>query len=192
MIRIRQALDGAATVAAWLAGIATVLMMLHVSLDVGMRYFFNAPLTGTVEIVSAYHMTALAFLPLALIARERGHIIVELFTGWMPLRPRTLLDGLAGLVTLVYTTAFAWKAVDIAIRKTGIREAKESGTGFVEIWPARWFVVAGFGLMAAMVVFVVAKDLRAGLTGRIDPGDDDRHGGHGTGEPHVNPGEKLL
>lgn len=171
-----RVLDGAATGAAWIAGVATGLMMLHVSLDVALRYFFNAPLTGTVEIVSAYHMTALAFLPLAVIARERGHIIVELFTGWMRPRPRAALDALAGLVTLAYTTAFAWKAVEIALKKTHIREAKESGTGFVEIWPARWSVVAGFGLMAIMVLLVVLKDVRR-AQGRETP---------------LRPGEGLL
>jgi TRAP-type C4-dicarboxylate transport system permease small subunit len=86
----------------------------------------------------------------------------------MKLRWRTLLDGLVAVVTLIYTAAFTWKAIEIAIRKTGIREAKESGIGLVEIWPARWVVAAGFGLMALYVCVHMCRDIRAGL--KNDPG----------------------
>jgi len=163
-------LDPLVLAAAWIAGIMTLVMMLQVTADVIGRTFFNHPIAGTIEIVSAYCMTALAFLPLALIARERGHIIVEVFTGRMRPRWRTLLDGFAAFVTLVYTAAFTWKAVEIAIAKTGIREAKEAGIGFVEIWPARWMVAAGFGLMALCVFVHMCTDIRKGITG--DPGPD--------------------
>ena len=167
-------LDLSVLAAAWIAGIMTIVMMLQVTADVIGRTFFNHPIAGTIEIVSAYCMTALAFLPLALIARERGHIIVEVFTGRMKLRWRTLLDGFAAFVTLIYTAAFTWKAVEIAITKTGIREAKEAGIGFVEIWPARWVVAAGFGLMALCVFVQMCADLRIGLTGDIGPESDGR------------------
>jgi TRAP-type C4-dicarboxylate transport system permease small subunit len=159
---ILSALDAVVTAAAWVAGLATVLMMLHVTADVIGRNVFNNPITGTIEIVSAYNMAALSFLPLALIAREKGHIIVELFTTWMQARPRRILDGLVGIVTFIYTALFTWKAVEVAIDKTGIREAKEAGIGFVEIWPARWLVAFGFGLMALYVLVHIFRDLRAG------------------------------
>ena len=187
---MKRLLDAVVTGAGWIAGIATILMMFHVTIDVAGRQFFGHPLTGTVEIVSAYNMIALAFLPLALIARERGHIIVELFTGWMKMRPRTLLDAFVAIITLVYTSVFTWKAIEVAIDKTEIREAKEAGIGFVEIWPARWIVAIGFGLMAIYVLVLMLRDFRTGLTGEIHPEDAERHGGDTT--THVNPGEKQL
>lgn len=169
MNRVRRIFDRIVTGAAWIAGVATVLMMLHVTADVTGRVLFSNPLPGTVEVVSAYHMAALAFLPLALIARERGHIIVELFTQSMKWRWRTLLDGFVAILTSVYVVVFTWKAIEVAIDKTRIREAKEAGIGFVEIWPARWVVAIGFGLMAVYVILYCFKDLRAGITGRSDP-----------------------
>lgn len=162
---LKRALDFAVMAAAWVAVVATILMMLHVTADVIGRSVFNSPITGTLEIVSAYNMAALSFLPLALIARERGHIIVELFTGWMKPSARNILDGLVGIITVIYVGAFTWKAFEVAIDKTIIREAKESGIGFVEIWPARWLVAIGFGLMALYVVVYAAQDLRQGLFG---------------------------
>jgi TRAP-type C4-dicarboxylate transport system permease small subunit len=164
---------GVISIFAWIAGIATFLMMIMVTADVIGRNLFNNPITGTVEIVSNYNMVMLAFLPLALIARERGHIIVELFTSWMKRRARTALDAAVAVVTLVYMTAFTWKAIDIAQSKTRIRDAKESGAGFIEIWPSRWVVVAGFGLMTVVVAVVLIKDIRAVLRDDgYDDGDD--------------------
>ena len=67
-------LAGVSTVLAWIGGAALILMMLHIAADVVARYIFNAPLHGTVEIVSAYYMVAVVFLPLGDDrARERAH-----------------------------------------------------------------------------------------------------------------------
>ncbi|MFZ2100996.1 MAG: TRAP transporter small permease [Oricola sp.] len=161
-------------VAAWIGGLATVAMMLHVTVDVIGRTFFHAPLTGTLEIVSAYDMAALAFLPLAYIAREKGHIIVELFTGWMKPNPRAILDGFVAIVTVVYIAVFTWKALEIAIEKTAIRDAKEAGFGFVEVWPGRWLVFIGFGLMLIYVTIYMVRDLHDGFTGHAGKRESER------------------
>lgn len=161
MKAVRSLYNGAIDLFAWIAGLATITMMLMVTADVIGRNVFNNPITGTVEVVSYYNMIMLAFLPLALIARERGHIIVELFTGWMKRRARTALDAGVAVITFVYMAAFTWKAIDIAQSKTRIRDAKESGAGFLEIWPSRWVVVAGFGLMTIVVLVILVRDFIA-------------------------------
>ncbi|SDY61622.1 TRAP transporter small permease [Citreimonas salinaria] len=169
--------DGLIGLFAWIAGIATVLMMIMVTVDVIGRNVFNHPVTGTVEIVSNYNMVILAFLPLALIAKERAHIVVELFTSWMSRRARTGLDACVAVVTFAYMAAFTWKAIDIAQSKTRIRDAKESGAGFIEVWPARWVVVAGFGLMTVVVLVILVRDFRAAWRDRgyDDGGDSSAH-----------------
>ncbi len=136
------------------------LMMLHVSTDVIARTVFNSPLIGTIEIVSAYYMAALAFLPLAWITRSRGHIIVELFTSHLPKRRLALIDGIVGVVSLAYVLLFTWQVVDIAIEKTEIGEAWEAATGFVAVWPSRWTVPLGFGLMAVFLAVNLMADFR--------------------------------
>ncbi len=189
MRNLKKALDALAVAAAWIAAAMTVLMMLHVTADVTGRTLFNSPIVGTVEIVSAYNMAALAFLPLALITKERGHIIVELFTGWMKLRWRTLIDAIVAIVTFVYVAVFTWKAIEIAIEKTQIREAKEAGIGFVEIWPSRWVVPVGFGLMAIYILIYIFQDFRAVARDEFTAEDAERHPG---GEAHVQDSEKQL
>ena len=47
-----------------ISGLAIALMMIHITLDVVMRNFFNYPLPGTITIVSYYYMAITAFMPL--------------------------------------------------------------------------------------------------------------------------------
>ena len=172
---MKRFLDITVNIAAVLAGVATIMMMLQVTADVAARNFFNAPITGTLEIAANYNMAMLSFLPLALIAREKGHIIVELFTGWMKPNPRTILDGLVAIITMVYVAAFTWKALEVAIDKTRIRDAKEAGFGFIEVWPARWFVVVGFALMLIYVIYYMVSDLKIGFSGKAENRSDEGH-----------------
>ncbi len=145
-------LDRLVRAAALAAAIMTVAMMLLVTVDVAGRGLFGSPITGTVEIASAYCMVAIAFLPLGLITLRREHIVVGIFTERMPRRWRSAIDAAAAVVTLVYSATITWQALIIAVDKTGIREAREAGLGLIEIWPARWLVAAGFALMACCMV----------------------------------------
>ena len=70
----------------WIALIAGFLMMMHVTADVTGRYFFNSPLEGTTEIVSAYYMVVVAYLPWAFLARHDNHIVADMFTRAIPPR----------------------------------------------------------------------------------------------------------
>jgi TRAP-type C4-dicarboxylate transport system permease small subunit len=165
---LRRALDRVVDAFTWIACIAAGLMMVHVTADVIGRTLFNHPLTGTVEIVSAYDMAALAFLPLALLTRERDHIIVELFTNWMTRRGRTLLDAFVAILSLAYVAVFTWQAIVVAIAKTRIGEAREAGVGYIPVWQSRWLVPIGFGFMAIYLLIYIVRDFRAVRTGRFD------------------------
>ena len=161
-------LDRLARATTAIASVIVIIMMLHVSADVFARTLFNKPLIGTTEIVAAYYMVALAFFPIAWISRQRGHIIVELFTAHLPMRKIRALDALAGIVTLIYVVLFVWKLLETAIEKTHIREAWEAATGFVEVWPSRWIVPAGFAFMAIYVLIQTVGDARAAISG-VEP-----------------------
>ncbi|MGH6925765.1 MAG: TRAP transporter small permease [Propylenella sp.] len=189
MLQLKRALDLTVDALTWFACVLTVLMMLHVSADVVGRYVFNSPLVGTIEIVSAYYMAGLAFLPLALITRERSHIIVELFTTWMSRRGRTLVDVIVALLSLVYVVMFTWQTTLLAIDKTGIGEAREAGTGFIPIWQSRWVVPIGFGLMAVYLLIYIVRDFRSVRTGDYPKVDT---GGIGAEGRHVPSGEGDL
>lgn len=137
------------------------LMMVHITVDVAGRVLFNQPLEGTIEIVSVYYMVAVAFLPLAWIAANEGHIFVELFTRKLPRRALFRLDTVVKTVTFAYMVLFAWQTGREAVRATAVGEMAETATGFLSIWPSRWLLPAGCALMALWLVARVVRDVRA-------------------------------
>lgn len=135
-------------------------MMFHVTLDVLGKFIFTTPAPATIATARLYYMVALVFLPFAYIARGEGHIFVELFTRKMGDRPRALLDGLMGILTLIWVGALAWYAGEEAVTVTIALEFEETAEGLLYIWPSRWFVPLGSGTMALAVILRLTQDFR--------------------------------
>ncbi len=143
-----------------LACVITIVMMLHIVADVFAKYAFNSPIEGTIETVAGYYMVAVVFLPFAYVTYTEGQIIVELFTRGLSKRNQRLLDGLIGIATLIYMVIFTWNTVTEAFYQTGQLEIWETGTTMIPIWPSRWIIPIGCGMMAVFVVFHLVRDLR--------------------------------
>jgi TRAP-type C4-dicarboxylate transport system permease small subunit len=159
MERLLRWLDLPIRIMMWLALAAGFLMMLHTAVDVAGRTLFNHPLPGTTEIVSAYYMVAVAYLPWAWVALNNGHITVELFT--RRCSPRTIfwLDVMAKVLTVVYVSLFTWQTEYMAVQQTLSGEAWEASTGYLPVWPSRWLLpIAGF-FMTAYLVLRIVKDV---------------------------------
>lgn len=140
------------------------LMMLHILLDVLCRNFLNQPIPGTIEVVSAYYMVAIAYFPLAHISRGEGHIAVELFTSGLSARGQRTLGVAVGLLTAVYLALLLWASSVAAIDKTLEGEVRETARGFMDVWPSRWFLALGFLAMLAETIrqLLLLSERRAG------------------------------
>ena len=148
---VGRLLGGASTLLAWIGGLGLVLMMLHITADVIARYIFSAPLHGTVEIVSAYYMVAVVFLPLAMIERVNGHIVVELVTQHFPRRLQEILIAVVALLSAAYFVAFTWQTWGDAMKKYAVGE-EALGTVSIVVWPTRFYLPIGCGLLALVLV----------------------------------------
>jgi len=92
-----------------LAALAIALMMLHITLDVVLRNFFNTPLPGTIALVSHYYMALVAFMPLAFAEQKNAHIAVEVLTERLPAAvQRHLATALLPLSAAVFAL-LAWR-----------------------------------------------------------------------------------
>ena len=143
---IKWGLDRASDLFAFVAGAAVVLMMLHVNLDVAMRYVFAAPFANTVEIVSTYYIVAIVFMPLALVERLNANIVVELVAQHLPRRVAELLIAWIGIVSAIYFLAFAWRTGEDAIQKYNVGEVI-LGNSQLTVWPTRFYLPLGCGLV---------------------------------------------
>lgn len=133
------------------AGLVMILMMLHITLDVGVRYFFNGQIVGTLEWVSFYYMVALVFLGFGHVEMKSEHIRVDLFAQMMPARVQLGLYVLACLLGVAFFGMLFWQSLSDAIRAT--RRAEEAMSNFrFLIWPARWALPIGFaGILLAIL-----------------------------------------
>ena len=155
-------INGLADLLAWVAGVLIIIMMVHVTADVIGKFFFNRPIDGTIELVAAYYMVAIIFLPLAFVSRGEGQISVDLFTQKLKGRKLALLEGVVGCFTLFYIALFVWRTGISAVEKTQQGEQWESAADYVDVWPSRWFLPIGTAVMALFVIHRIIKDFRGG------------------------------
>jgi TRAP-type C4-dicarboxylate transport system permease small subunit len=171
MKTLRGLLDCMTNVLSGLAGLAMVLMMLHVTADVIIRLVLRAPLDGTQEIVSHYYMIALFFLPLALVERQGGHIAAELFTDFLSRRSLLLLEGIIGIFMAMFLALLTWQFVVQALAATQRGETSISATFMLYVWPSRWFLPIGCGVMAAYALLIaLVRFVNAGASLRAAAG----------------------
>lgn len=149
---VKRVLDGASGVLAFVAGAALILMMLHITVDVTLRYLFSAPLRATIEVVSTYYMVAVVFLPLALVEQLNAHIVVELISQHFPRRAHEILIAVVSIFAGLYFGAFAWQTWGDALQKMAVGEVT-LGTTSVTVWPTRFYLPFGCGLITLLLFY---------------------------------------
>ncbi len=148
---IGRVLSGAANLLALVAGGALIAMMLHINLDVAMRYIFSAPFANTIEIVSSYYIVAIVFLPLALVEVLDAHIAVEIVAQLLPRRASELLIACVAIVSAAYFGAFTWRSLEDALQKYAVGEIA-LGNSQITIWPTRFYLPIGCGLLVLILL----------------------------------------
>lgn len=134
-----------------LAGLAMVLMMLHITVEVGGRYFFNARMVGTLEVVSFYYMVILVFLSFGYVESRHEHIRVDLFVQMMPAPVQLLLYIFACLLGLWFFGMLFWQSLQDAVSAMGRNERAMANFRFY-LWPARWALPIGFASLCLAIL----------------------------------------
>ena len=91
-----------------IGSVVLILMMLLVFIDVFLRYIFNSPVVGSVEIVEVMMVLVVA-LGIAYTGINKGHISVDLLVSRFPQRVQTVIDILNSLVATIIFSIMSWK-----------------------------------------------------------------------------------
>ena len=102
MHRFETAIRRLGNALAIVAGIALLLMMIQTVTDVAMGHLFGSPIEGSLEIISAYYMVMVVFLPLAMVELRHEHINADLFVRMLPKRLQRVIYVFGGLVCLAF------------------------------------------------------------------------------------------
>lgn len=127
----------------YIAVLLLLVLMIIGTLDVLMTQF-NHPIPGAVELSEA-GMAVLIFLGLGQVQRDRGHIIIDLFTQQMSAawaRRSLIVSSIIELLFMVAMAAAAWA---LSVRSLRINE---SAAGYLDfpLYPGKALVFAGIVL----------------------------------------------
>ncbi len=151
--------DSLASLLALIAGLSLVLMMVHVTLDVLLKYFLKLPIPGTAEVVASYYMIGTVFLPLAYIEVHNRPIVVELFYDRMRPALRAPLDVLGTLASMIFYAFLTWQSMKIALVALESREYID-GLWKVVVWPSRLLIPLGTSIACLALLMRLAFLLR--------------------------------
>lgn len=159
MKKIERILTLLSTILAWLSVICISLMMVHVALDVILKYAIKQPIMGTAEVVANYYMVAAVFLPLPLVEFRNAGVSVTLFydmIGSHSIRRMIMLFAFLGQI--IFFSMLAYESGLDALESFSKLEIVE-GQIAIYIWPATFFLPLGLGVAAIVSVFRVFQVL---------------------------------
>lgn len=139
------------------AGAVLLALTVGTVLDVIMRYFFNAPFRGSLELTE-YAMALIVFFSLAYAGWTGAHIAVDLLEKWLDRPSLRYLPSLMALAGGVLFAIIAWRMSVEAIE--GWTQA--SNMMRIPHWPFR--LAGAFG--SAMFAVVLLVQSWQGLTRR--------------------------
>lgn len=142
--RAMNALDGTLLIVGCLMLFA--LMMVVVA-DVAMRYFANAPLSWSYQIISDYLMPGLFFFAVGDTLRANAHVAVDIVHNYVGRRTRYVLEAIGSVLASPVFFYCAW----VSALKTldDFRSGAESTSGLaLPTWTISLMLPLGFGLLA--------------------------------------------
>ena len=150
----------AAGVAALLAGFATLAIVLLISYDVAMRYFFEQPQLFVDEVASFLEVLVV-FGGAAYTFRVGGHVRVDLVTGRLGPAARAWLRVVTLGVGVVFLAVVIWVTVQSGI--TAFRYGRVSTVMLYPLWLPMLLIPAGLALMALAMLAALARQVRTAL-----------------------------
>lgn len=127
-----------------------VLMMLLITMDVLLRYFFNRPITGSFELVE-FMMAIVVCLGMAYTGVQKGHVAVEIVVSRFSSRKQGLVDSFTYLVSTILLSLISWKSIVQA--KVLMGSGLTSSILYVPVYPFVFVLAFSSGLLS--LVFLV-------------------------------------
>jgi TRAP-type C4-dicarboxylate transport system permease small subunit len=136
-------------VAAGFAAAVLTAMMALTGLDVIMRYIFDRPVSGTLEITEFMMAIVIAF-GLAYCAVQKRHVRIDIVISRFPKRAQALMDAIANLAFLGLFVMIAWRS---ALRMQSMFKGQlTSAVLFIPKWPFLLLVIIGSAILCIVVL----------------------------------------
>jgi TRAP-type C4-dicarboxylate transport system permease small subunit len=144
--------------AALLAGFATLAIVLLITYDVTLRYFFNEPQVFVDELASFLEVLVI-FGGAAYTFRAGGHVRVDLITSHIHPARRAALRVLTLLLGVAFLSIVIWVTTQSAV--TAYRYGRVSAVMLYPLWLPMAVIPAGLALMAVAMLSTLLRQVRA-------------------------------
>ena len=114
-------------------------------------------------------MVAVVFFPIAAVELRNGHISVEIISQYVSERGRQLLVAAVSLIGVAYFAIVTARTWGDAVRSFNSGEYLY-GSFQLTIWPTRFFIPLGCGLLTAVLAWKAVMLMR-GRGGLLSEGD---------------------
>lgn len=141
-----------------IAGFSLLAMTLMVTMDVTLRYVFNAPTKWANEF-SAYLAVLVIFLGISYVLRENAHIRVDVVVRKLPRRAQDWIRVITSVILLGYIIILFHLTWDVLVMNFAINKTSFTAMD-VPIWPIQAFIPLGLAIMGLLLIqhiFVEAK-----------------------------------
>ena len=144
------------------AVVVLVCMMMLTVVDVCLRYFFNNPIMGSME-VTEYMMVIVGFLGLAWCALKGMHIKVELIVGRFSQRAQAVVNIINSLLVMGICGLIASRSLTegFVAREMG----RQSDITDIVHYPFYWIIVFGYALMFFVILTLLVQNVRKAVKG---------------------------
>jgi len=149
-----------ASVAALLAGFATLAVVLLISYDVTMRYFFDKPQIFVDEVASFLEVL-IVFGGAAYTFRIGGHVRVDLVTTLLRPAARAWLRVLTLALGVAFLAIVIWVTTQSAL--AAWRYGRVSAVMLYPLWWPMLLIPAGLALMALAMLVRLGRQVRAAV-----------------------------
>jgi C4-dicarboxylate transporter DctQ subunit len=144
--------------AALLAGFATLAIVLLITYDVTLRYFFNEPQVFVDELASFLEVLVI-FGGAAYTFRAGGHVRVDLITSHIHPARRAALRVLTLVLGVAFLSIVIWVTTQSAV--TAYRYGRVSAVMLYPLWLPMAVIPAGLALMAVAMLSTLLRQVRA-------------------------------
>jgi TRAP-type C4-dicarboxylate transport system permease small subunit len=136
----------------WAAGLAAVIltaMMLLTGFDVVLRYVFDKPIPGSLELTEFMMVIVIAF-GLAYCALQKRHVRIDLVVSKLPDRVQTAMNGIANLAFLGLFVVITWRSF---FRMQSMYEGQlTSAVLFIPKFPFMLLMIIGCAILCLVVL----------------------------------------
>lgn len=141
-----------------IGGLVVAVMMFLTFIDVLLRYVFNSPLTGSIELTE-FMMVILFSFSVSYTALKKGHIRVDFLFGYFSQKVNRVLDMFSYAIATILCILLCWQ---VFINGQAMYASKQtSPLLFIPIYPFIFLMVIG----CALLVLVFIRDTLVSIRG---------------------------